>query len=145
MSRDKNAIRTILKHMGGAASYPDIALRGGEGLASPLMEMVQAGEIERIPADPERDFHPVENTTRYRLVGQSEVLLRRLNNDLTKLIERDQIEDTIQNRRALATYIHEGAKSLRASQFYMLGQLLQHQGSAAAIITACQAYSQDVA
>jgi hypothetical protein len=46
--RSKAAIRTILSQM-GEASYPDIALRGGEGLASPLLEMVQAGEVERTP------------------------------------------------------------------------------------------------
>jgi hypothetical protein len=45
--RDRRAIRTILKHMGGEATYPDIALRGGEGLASPLLEMVQEGEITK--------------------------------------------------------------------------------------------------
>lgn len=45
--RDKAAIRTILSQM-GEASYPDIALRGGEGLASPLLEMVKTGEVERI-------------------------------------------------------------------------------------------------
>lgn len=44
--RDKIAIRTVLTQM-GEASYPDIALRAGEGLASPLVEMVQAGEVER--------------------------------------------------------------------------------------------------
>jgi len=49
--RDRAAIRTILQHMGGEATYPDIALRGGEGLASPLMEMVQEGEIERTSRD----------------------------------------------------------------------------------------------
>lgn len=43
--RDRRAIRTILKHMGGEATYPDIALRGGEGLLGPLMEMVKEGEI----------------------------------------------------------------------------------------------------
>lgn len=43
--RDKVAIRTILKHMGGEASYAEIALRGGEGLASPLLEMVRDGEV----------------------------------------------------------------------------------------------------
>lgn len=42
--RDKRAIRTILNQM-GEATYPDIALRGGEGLASPLMEMVRDGEV----------------------------------------------------------------------------------------------------
>ena len=31
--------------MGGEGTYPDIALRGGEGLAGPLMEMVQEGLI----------------------------------------------------------------------------------------------------
>ena len=54
--RDKIAIRTILKQM-GSATYPDIALRGGEGLASPLMEMVQAGEVIR----------ETEERTTYRL------------------------------------------------------------------------------
>jgi hypothetical protein len=67
--RDKRAIRTILKHMGAPATYPDIALRGGENLSSALLEMVQAGEVERIPIDPDRDYDPVENNTRYRLVG----------------------------------------------------------------------------
>ena len=43
--RDRRAILTVLKHMGGEATYPDIALRGGEGLAGPLMEMVQEGLI----------------------------------------------------------------------------------------------------
>ena len=44
--RDKVAIRTILRQM-DEATYPEIALRGGEGLASALMEMVQSGEVTR--------------------------------------------------------------------------------------------------
>lgn len=44
--RNKIAIRTVIAQM-GEASYPDIALRAGEGLASPLMEMVHAGEVLR--------------------------------------------------------------------------------------------------
>lgn len=48
--RDRIAIRTVLGQM-GSASYPDIALRAGEGLASPLMEMVKAGEVVRIVAE----------------------------------------------------------------------------------------------
>jgi hypothetical protein len=46
--RDKVAIRTVLEQM-VEATYQDIALRAGEGLASPLMEMVQAGEVVRTP------------------------------------------------------------------------------------------------
>ena len=44
--RDKMAIRTIISQM-VSATYPDIALRAGEGLASPLLEMVQAGDVLR--------------------------------------------------------------------------------------------------
>ncbi len=44
--RDRIAIRTVLSQT-GATTYQDIALRAGEGLASPLMEMVQAGEVIR--------------------------------------------------------------------------------------------------
>jgi hypothetical protein len=62
--RDKTAIITILRQMGDA-TYPDIALRGGEGLASPLIEMVQAGEVIR-----EHDAsRPAHQQTRYRLNG----------------------------------------------------------------------------
>lgn len=62
--RDKIAIITILRQMGDA-TYPDIALRGGEGLASPLMEMVRAGEVIK-----EQDTsRPVHQQTRYRLNG----------------------------------------------------------------------------
>jgi len=49
----------------GDATYPDIALRGGEGLASPLMEMVCAGEVIK-EQDPSR---PVYQQTRYRLAN----------------------------------------------------------------------------
>jgi len=49
--RNKAAIRTVLGQM-GEATYPDIALRAGEGLASPLLEMVHAGEVERLGALP---------------------------------------------------------------------------------------------
>lgn len=52
--RDKRAIRTILSQV-GEATYPEIALRGGEGLASPLLEMVQAGEVIRTE-DPDGKF-----------------------------------------------------------------------------------------
>ncbi len=45
--RDKRAIKTIISQM-VEATYPDIALRGGEGLASPLLELVQAGEVIRV-------------------------------------------------------------------------------------------------
>lgn len=44
--RDRRAIRTILEQM-EEATYPSIALRGGEGLSSPLMEMVQEGIVVR--------------------------------------------------------------------------------------------------
>lgn len=57
--RDKIAIRTVLTQM-SEATYPDIALRGGEGLASPLMEMVKDGEVERTMID--------EGSAIYRLV-----------------------------------------------------------------------------
>lgn len=57
--RNKIAIKTVLRQM-IEASYPDIALRAGEGLASPLMEMVQDGEVIRW-LDPRR------NQTVYRL------------------------------------------------------------------------------
>ena len=46
--RDKIAIRTVLSQM-GRTTFQEIALRAGEGLASPLMEMVQAGEVIRTP------------------------------------------------------------------------------------------------
>jgi hypothetical protein len=46
--RRRIAIATVLRQMGGC-SYQDLALRAGEGLASDLMEMTQAGEVERIP------------------------------------------------------------------------------------------------
>ncbi len=46
--RDKIAIRTVLKQM-GSTTFQEIALRAGEGLSSPLMEMVQAGEVIRTP------------------------------------------------------------------------------------------------
>lgn len=49
--RDRRAILTILKHTGGEATYPEIALRGGEGLAGPLMEMVQEGILTKISHD----------------------------------------------------------------------------------------------
>lgn len=52
--RDKIAIQTILRQM-NEASYPDIALRAGEGLASPLMEMVRDGEVIK-DHDPSRAF-----------------------------------------------------------------------------------------
>jgi len=42
--RDKIAIRTVLTQM-GRTTFQHIALRAGEGLASPLMEMVQSGEV----------------------------------------------------------------------------------------------------
>lgn len=48
--RDKIAIRTILEQM-IEATFSDIALRAGEGLGSPLMEMVQAGEVIRTQAE----------------------------------------------------------------------------------------------
>lgn len=48
--RDRRAIETILRQC-GEASYPEIALRGGEGLASPLMEMVLEDKVERITLD----------------------------------------------------------------------------------------------
>lgn len=44
--RDRRAIQTILEQT-GEATYPEIALRGGEGLASALMEMVQEGLLLR--------------------------------------------------------------------------------------------------
>lgn len=60
--RDKNAIRIILRQM-QEASYPDIALRGGEGLASPLMEMVQEGEVIK----DHDSLRPFGRRTLYRL------------------------------------------------------------------------------
>lgn len=48
--RDRRAIETILRQR-GEASYPEIALCGGEGLASPLMEMVLEEKVERITLD----------------------------------------------------------------------------------------------
>lgn len=65
--RDKRAIRTILKQM-EEATYPDIALRGGEGLASPLMEMVQAGEVERV----EKPDGPSARRVFYKLTKSEE-------------------------------------------------------------------------
>lgn len=53
--RDKIAIRTVLSQM-GKASYPEIALRAGEGLASPLLEMVQAGEVKRFRSSEDEPF-----------------------------------------------------------------------------------------
>ena len=47
--RDKIAIATVLRQM-GECSYQDVSLRAGEGLASPLMEMVRDGEVERTDA-----------------------------------------------------------------------------------------------
>ena len=44
--RDKIAIRTVISQM-GRTTFQEIALRAGEGLASPLMEMVQAGDVVR--------------------------------------------------------------------------------------------------
>lgn len=58
--RDRIAIRTVLVQM-VETSYPEIALRAGEGLASPLMEMVRDGEVERVAG---QDGGPVL----YRLV-----------------------------------------------------------------------------
>jgi len=46
--RDKIAIRTVLSQM-GSTTFQEIALRIGEGLSSPLMEMVQSGDIVRTP------------------------------------------------------------------------------------------------
>lgn len=46
--RDRIAIRTVLKEM-VSTTFQEIALRAGEGLSSPLMEMVQEGEIVRTP------------------------------------------------------------------------------------------------
>lgn len=46
--RDKIAIRTVLSQM-GSTTFQEIALRAGEGLSSPLMEMVQAGDVVRTP------------------------------------------------------------------------------------------------
>lgn len=59
---DKIAIKTILSQL-EEASYPEIALRGGEGLASPLMELVQVGEVIR-DHNPDR---PINFQTLYRL------------------------------------------------------------------------------
>lgn len=46
--RDKIAIRTVLKEM-VSTTYQEIALRAGEGLASPLTEMVRDGEVIKTP------------------------------------------------------------------------------------------------
>lgn len=58
--RDCRAILTILEHMGGEATYPDIALRGGEGLADPLMQMVREGIIIRSFRD-DRPYYMIPN------------------------------------------------------------------------------------
>ena len=60
--RNKRAIRTILEQV-GEATYPEIALRGGEGLASSLMEMVQDREVVR----DEDETRPVYQQVFYRL------------------------------------------------------------------------------
>lgn len=59
--RDKIAISTVLKEM-VEATFPDIALRAGEGLGSPLMEMVQAGDVIRTQVE--------GKPTLYRLKGE---------------------------------------------------------------------------
>ena len=46
--RDRIAIRTVLSQM-GSTTFQEIALRAGEGLSSPLMEMVKEGEVIRTP------------------------------------------------------------------------------------------------
>jgi len=46
--RDRIAIRTVLSQM-GSTTFQEIALRAGEGLSSPLMEMVADGEVIRTP------------------------------------------------------------------------------------------------
>lgn len=42
--RDMDAIRTVLRLV-GPCTYPEIALRGGEGLRKPLNIMVDIGEV----------------------------------------------------------------------------------------------------
>lgn len=60
--RDQRAIRTVLTQM-GYASYPDIALRAGEGLLQTLWEMVVSGEVIR----EKDDTKPVGRRVTYRL------------------------------------------------------------------------------
>lgn len=48
--RDRDVVRAILRDM-GSATYADLSSRGGKPLASPLMELVQAGEVRRVAGD----------------------------------------------------------------------------------------------
>ena len=45
--RDKRAILTVIKHMGGSATYADIRLRAGELMASALIELVGEKKVVR--------------------------------------------------------------------------------------------------
>ena len=47
MDRDKVAVLTVIKHMGGDATFADVSLRAGEGLSSAVLELVRENLLRK--------------------------------------------------------------------------------------------------